>query len=45
VLVAIVCYFSSNVIGSGSLESIELVARRMPFVELGYSSIALAPPE
>jgi uncharacterized membrane protein len=39
VLVAGVGYFSSNVIGSGILESIERVLQRVPFVKLVYSSI------
>jgi uncharacterized membrane protein len=39
VLVAVVGYFSSNVIGSGILESIEHGVRRVPFVKLVYSSI------
>jgi len=38
-LVAVVGYFSSNVIGSGILESIERVLHRVPFVKLVYSSI------
>lgn len=39
VLVAAVGYFSSNVIGSGILESIERFLKRVPFVKLVYSSI------
>jgi uncharacterized membrane protein len=39
VLVGVVGYFSSNVIGSGILESIEHFLRRVPFVKLVYSSI------
>ena len=39
VLVAFVGYFSSNVIGSGILESIERFLHRVPFVKLVYSSI------
>jgi uncharacterized membrane protein len=38
-LVAVVGYFSSNVIGSGILESIERFLHRVPFVKLVYSSI------
>jgi len=39
ILVAFVGYFSSNVIGSGILESIERFLHRVPFVKLVYSSI------
>jgi uncharacterized membrane protein len=39
VLVAVVGYFSSNVIGAGILESIEHFLKRVPFVKLVYSSI------
>ena len=38
-LVGLVGYFSSNVIGSGILESIERFLQRVPFVKLFYSSI------
>lgn len=38
-LVGLVGYFSSNVIGSGILESIERFLKRVPFVKLVYSSI------
>jgi len=38
-LVGLVGYFSSNVIGSGILESLERFLRRVPFVKLVYSSI------
>jgi uncharacterized membrane protein len=39
ILVALVGYFSSNVIGSGILEAIERFLQRLPFVKLVYSSI------
>lgn len=38
-LVGLVGYFSSNVIGSGILETIERFLQRVPFVKLVYSSI------
>jgi uncharacterized membrane protein len=37
--VALVGFFSSNVIGSGILESIERQLQRVPFIKLVYSSI------
>ena len=39
VIVALVGYFSSDLIGSGILESIERFMKRLPFVKLVYSSI------
>jgi uncharacterized membrane protein len=39
VLVAMVGYFSSDLIGSGILDSIERVLQRVPFVKLVYSSL------
>ena len=39
VLVGLVGFFSSNVIGSGILDSIERLLQRVPFVKLVYSSI------
>lgn len=38
-LVGLVGFFSTNVIGSGIVESMERVVRRVPFVKLVYSSI------
>jgi uncharacterized membrane protein len=39
ILVALVGFLSSNVIGSGILETIERLMQRVPFVKLVYSSI------